>query len=141
MDPRNFLTTAHELATSNLATEADLRTAVSRAYYAAFNTGLEHLARLNPVWERLNHGEVARYLSNSGSPHIETAGKNLERLHRLRIIADYRMRDPKVENMNTVMFWLRRARDIIDLLDQYCHGPVVANGIMQYERKIRRRWR
>ena len=141
MDPRNFLTTAHELATKTSATEADLRTAVSRAYYAAFNAGLEHLARLNPAWERLNHGEVARYLSNSGNPDIETAGKNLERLHRMRITADYRMRDPKLKNKNTVMFWLRRARDIIDSLDQYCHGSAVINGIERYERKIRGRWR
>ena len=136
MDPRNFLTTANELANKTSATAADLRTAISRAYYAAFNTGLEHLAKLNQAWENLNHGEVARYLSNSGNSHIETAGKNLERLHSLRITADYRMRDPRLENKDTVIFWIRRTRNIVDLLDQHCHGSAVANGIREYERKV-----
>lgn len=136
MDPRDFLTTATELANKTSATTSDLRTAISRAYYAAFNTGLEHLANLNQAWERLNHGEVARYLSNSGHPDIETAGKNLVRLHSLRIIADYRMRDPRPENKNTVVLWIRRTRNIVDLLDQYCHGAAVVNGIREYERKI-----
>lgn len=137
MDPRDFLTTASELANKTSATAADLRTAISRAYYAAFNTGLEHLAKLNQAWENLNHGEVARYLSNSGNSDIETAGKNLERLHSLRITADYRMRDPRPENKDTVIFWIRRTRNIVDLLDQHCHGAAVANGIREYERKIR----
>ncbi len=139
MDPRDFLTIANELANKTSATAADLRTAISRAYYAAFNTGLEHLAKLNQAWENLNHGEVARYLSNSGNSDIETAGKNLERLHSLRITADYRMRDPRPENKDTVIFWIRRTRNIVDLLDQHCQGSTVANGIREYERKIRGR--
>ena len=137
MDPRDFLTTASELANKTSATAADLRTAISRTYYAAFNTGLEHLAKLNQAWENLSYGEVARYLSNSGNSHIEIAGKNLERLHSLRITADYRMRDPRPENKDTVIFWIRRTRNIVDLLDQHCHESAVANGIREYERKIR----
>ncbi len=136
MDPRDFLTTASELANKTSATAADLRTAISRTYYAAFNAALEHLVKLNQAWERLNHGEVVRYLSNSGNVYIERAGNLLGRLHSLRITADYRMRDPKPENKNIVALWIRRTRNIVDLLDQHCHGSAVANGIREYERKI-----
>ena len=137
MDPRDFLTTAIELANKTSATKADLRTAISRTYYAAFNAALEHLAKLNQAWERLNHGEVVRYLSNSGNVDIERAGNLLGRLHSLRIIADYRMLNSRPENKNTVVLWIRRTRNIVDLLDQHCHGSAIANGIREYERKIR----
>lgn len=85
----DFLSLARRLAGD--ATEADWRSAVSRAYYAAFHDARQLLADLNFTIPRADraHQYLVFRLSNSGEPAVESAGRDLETLRRLRNRADY----------------------------------------------------
>ena len=89
MNWRDFLPVATRLAAG--ATEADWRTAVSRAYYAAFHVARRLLADLNFTVPRADraHQYLVFRLSNSGESAVEQAGRDLETLRRLRNRADY----------------------------------------------------
>jgi uncharacterized protein (UPF0332 family) len=89
MNWRDFLVLATGLAAGT--TEAEWRTAVSRAYYAAFHVARRLFSDLKfgvPRADRAHQYLVYR-LSNSGEPTVEQAGRNLETLRRLRNRADY----------------------------------------------------
>jgi hypothetical protein len=80
MDPHDFLDVADEL--SRGTREADWRSAVSRAYYAAF-----HVARSLLVEQGFQVPQADRApaylwmrLSNSGHPDLQQAGINLNHL-------------------------------------------------------------
>jgi len=89
MDPREFLTIADELAARTSA--AARRTAISRAYYAAFNAGgqLLRACGFRVGKGAAAHGEVYRCLSNSGDADLARVGSELNDLHSSRNRADY----------------------------------------------------
>ena len=89
MNWRDFLVVATRLAAAT--TEGEWRTAVSRAYYAAFHVARRLLADLQfnvPRADRAHQYLVFR-LSNSGEAAVEQAGRDLDTLRRLRNRADY----------------------------------------------------
>jgi uncharacterized protein (UPF0332 family) len=89
MTGRDFLPLAIQLAAGN--TEAEWRTAVSRAYYAAFHVARELFEDLGfrvPPMDRAHKHLVFR-LSNCGEPQIQQVGFDLDSLRRLRNQADY----------------------------------------------------
>ena len=71
MSPREFLSLADRLLGET--TEADWRTAISRAYYAAFHESRELLASWGFVIRQADqaHTGVSRRLTCSGSPTCE----------------------------------------------------------------------
>ncbi len=88
-----FLDLAHALST-DLDNESALRTAVSRAYYAAFHRAKSYLARTDPHLHLPDHGAshelVPEHLKEHGRTRIEKgAARRLEELKRLRRWADY----------------------------------------------------
>src|SRR5206468_7212368 len=89
MNWRDLLLLAARLAAGT--TEADWRTAISRAYYAAFHVARRLLADLNFTVPRADraHQYLAFRLSNCGESAVEQAGRDLETLRRLRNRADY----------------------------------------------------
>lgn len=89
MNWRDFLLLASRLAAE--ASEADWRTAVSRAYYAAFHVARRLFADLQFIVPRADqaHQYLVFRLSNSGEAAAEQAGRDLETLRRLRNRADY----------------------------------------------------
>jgi uncharacterized protein (UPF0332 family) len=89
MNWRDFLPLATRLAGGT--TEADWRTAVSRAYYAAFHVARRLFADLSFAVPRADraHQYLVFRLSNSGESAVEQAGRDLETLRRLRNRADY----------------------------------------------------
>jgi uncharacterized protein (UPF0332 family) len=89
MNWRDFLSLAARLAAG--ATEADWRTAVSRAYYADIHVARRLLADLNFTVPRADraHQYLVFRLSNCGESALEQAGRDLETLRRLRNRADY----------------------------------------------------
>lgn len=91
--PTDFIDLAGRLAVRPQATEAELRTAVGRAYY-----GAAHLARqtLDAVGAKLQVSlhELHRYLSNSGNAKARSAGDALAHLQTHRIRADYQLDQP-----------------------------------------------
>ncbi len=89
MNGRDFLLVAARLAAET--TEGDWRTAVSRAYYAAFHVIRHSLSDLKFTVPRTDraHQYLVYRLSNSGEAVVEQAGRDLDTLRRLRNRADY----------------------------------------------------
>jgi hypothetical protein len=83
-DPREFGALAERLAASPDAGEAELRTAVGRAYYAVF---LQARDRLGIRGARNIHHRVIAALKHRDP----AAGNQLARLEDLRGVADYEM--------------------------------------------------
>jgi uncharacterized protein (UPF0332 family) len=92
MNGRDFLATARHLAGRGI--EADGRSAVSRAYYAAFHAGRDLLAALRfrtPQADRAHNYLYVR-LNNCGEPSVQHAANLLQDLRTRRNRADYDMR-------------------------------------------------
>jgi uncharacterized protein (UPF0332 family) len=87
--PDNFLNLADDLA--QRGSEADWRTAVSRAYYAAFHAARELLSALGFQVPRASqaHGYLWKRLANCGDPVITLAGNDLNHLQSERNRSDY----------------------------------------------------
>jgi len=89
MKGREFLAVATLLAAR--ATEAEWRSAISRAYYAAFHSAREFLSHLRfhvPAGEQA-HAYLWLRLSNTGDPKTDAIGKLLRDLRGRRNNADY----------------------------------------------------
>jgi uncharacterized protein (UPF0332 family) len=89
MNWRDFLPLAARLAGGT--TEAEWRTTVSRAYYAAFHVARRLLSDLGFTVPRADraHQYLVFRLGNSGEPAVERAAHDLKTLRRLRNRADY----------------------------------------------------
>ena len=89
MTGREFLTIARQLASSS--TEAEWRTAVSRAYYAAFHVAREVMEDLRFAVPRADraHAYLSRRLANCGHSRTQQAGTDLIVLRGDRNQADY----------------------------------------------------
>lgn len=137
MDFRDYLTLARTLAGG--ATEAEWRTASSRAYYAAFHVARELLADLGfrvPQADRA-HGYLWLRLSNSGHADALLAGRLLNELRREWDRADYDDQASviQLEAARSV----QRAEDIIQALDTAAVEPVrtqVTDAMKVYERDV-----
>jgi uncharacterized protein (UPF0332 family) len=137
MDFRDYLTVADDLV--NGGTEAEWRSAVSRAYYAAFHVGCQLLRALGftvPHADRA-HGYVWMRLSNSGHPDVLVAGQDLNYLRRERNRADYDGRRALAHS--TARDRVQLAHDIIRTLDAALVEPTrtrITDAMKLYERDV-----
>ncbi len=94
MNGRDFLDTARHLA--GRSSEADRRSAVSRAYYAAFHVARDLLAALRFRTPRADRAHNYLYvrLNNSGERRVEDAAYRLDNLRGVRNQADYDLHRP-----------------------------------------------
>ena len=124
MEPKKFLELAQALAFEP-SQPAKLRTATSRAYYAAYNVSVETLERMGVQINKGpgGHGQVQRFLGNSKNEELEQISSDLGTLHSGRIAADYRLADPKAENPINVKALVGHAKKVIDTLERCCAGP------------------
>jgi uncharacterized protein (UPF0332 family) len=99
MEPERFLDLALILK-GGRGTPEDYRTAISRAYYAAFHVGVKALEAvgIRPSDGPGGHGEVVRCLGACGDPDTIKVGSRLGTLHSRRLQADYDLNDPAVES-------------------------------------------
>lgn len=137
MNWRDFLLVASRLAAET--TEADWRTAVSRAYYAAFHVARHLLADLRFTVPRADraHQYLVFRLSNSGEAAVEQAGRDLDTLRRLRNRADYDETPALTQSQATAA--LQLARDIIQALDAARQEPTrtrIRDAMIVYERDV-----
>lgn len=92
-DPRDFLTLAQNVAGSPTAGEAELRTAVSRAYYAVHLHARETLSAANQVQSTKSGADheivISKLRSRGGS-----LGDQVDWLRVRRNRADYRLGSP-----------------------------------------------
>lgn len=139
MDPRDF----HKLATElcQHGRPADLRCAVGRAYYAAFNVAAEMFRTWSiPVLQNASgHGEVLRYLGNSNDAELQQVGYKLGNLRGRRNAADYDLSAKDVENGRTVLLLVDEARRAIATMDLCLtparSAPIIA-AIEDYRRRV-----
>ncbi len=139
MDPREFQQLASRLAGGTLPGE--LRSAISRAYYAAYNVGVQVLEELGfRITEGPGgHGEVQNRFGNSGDGDVKRVASQLTSLHTRRIHADYRMQRTDVENQKTVQTVVEQAGRMIRILDGCRSEPKrtqVSNAIQEWERRV-----
>ena len=139
MNGRDFLDTARHLA--GCGGEADGRSAVSRAYYAAFHVARQLLADLNFTVPRADraHQYLVFRLSNCGESVVEQAGRDLETLRRLRNRADYD--DAPAVTRPQAAAAVRLAEGIIQVLDAARPEPTrtrVRDAMIVYERDVLR---
>ncbi|HZL35056.1 MAG TPA: hypothetical protein VFC78_07085 [Tepidisphaeraceae bacterium] len=120
MDPREFTALAIRLTQRATAgTPAECRTAISRAYYAAFNVGAEHLRTMGFRVGKgaAAHGEVQRSLANSGNAGVVAAASELNDLHTSRNRADYQLDRLDVESSANARGFVAQAQVAIRALD------------------------
>ena len=137
MDFRTFLPLADTLA--NGATEAEWRSAASRAYYAAFHVARLLLASLGfrvPRADRA-HPYLWLRLSNAGDAAVMQAGRRLGDLRSDRNLADYdaHLTLPQVTALNDVAL----AEQVIKALDAAAIEPVrsqITTAMRDYERDV-----
>jgi uncharacterized protein (UPF0332 family) len=137
MNFRDHLTLARALAGG--ATEAEWRSASSRAYYAAFHVARLLLLGLGfrvPQADRA-HGYLWLRLSNAGHADTMTAGRDLGQLRRERNWADYD--DHRTITQIDAIQSVQEAEDIIQALDTAAIEPIrteITDAMKIYERDV-----
>ncbi len=127
MTPRDILDVADTLITG--IKEGEWRSAVSRAYYAAFHAARRLLAGCGftvPQAEQA-HGYVWLRLSNSGHPDVVDAGKDLAHLRTMRNWADYDLDQPM--DHSAAIGYVQTAGAILQLLESVPTVPAVLTQI------------
>jgi uncharacterized protein (UPF0332 family) len=137
MDARNFLITADQLARG--ATEADWRSAVSRAYYAAFHVARQLFTTFGFTVPRADraHSYLWLRLCNCGDAAVRRAGADLDVLRRLRNHADYDVDRPLLQA--TALTQVQNARQVIQVLDAAAQDPLktqITDTMKIYERDV-----
>ena len=123
MDPREFHTLARELVIRSRASE--IRTAISRAYYAAHNVGAEILSDMGFSISKGSafHADVWNRLRNSGNLDVNKVRIQLAELHSKRIHADYRLARKDVESQKGAQALVQLAGKMIQTLDECRSEP------------------
>ncbi len=131
MDPRQIHSLAVRLAAGKTAEEH--RTAINRAYYAAYNVGVELLVyrKLSLPMDAEAHRRVREFLANSGDQAINALSGKLRDLYVQREIADYRLHDLTVETPSAALKAVRLAGDVITALDQLSMNADRAQAVRQ----------
>ncbi len=138
MNPHEFLDVADDLAVG--PREGDWRSAVSRAYYAAFHVAWELLRQggfVVPQGDQA-HGYLWLRLSNSGHPDVQQTGTDLKELRGARNWADYQLDRPFVQDV--ALDFTQLGRSIIQQLESLATLPTVLKRVIDtikiYERDV-----
>jgi uncharacterized protein (UPF0332 family) len=135
--PDAYLLLAEKLVTG--MTEEEWRSAVSRAYYAAFHGASEFMGALGfqvPQSEEA-HIYLSRRLSNSGDPTLSRAGRELSVLRSDRNLVDYNFRCNLT--VSTARLQVQSAREIMEILDDCTLEPPrtqVRDAMRDYEANV-----
>jgi hypothetical protein len=138
MNPRDFLDVADEWAANNR--EAEWRSAVSRAYYAAFHVACTLLRRCGFAVPEADQSHAFAWLrlSNAGHPDVQQRGADLKTLRSVRNWADYALERPLDQALAHGQVQL--ALDVVKLLDAVmASGDLmqkITGAIQVYERDV-----
>jgi uncharacterized protein (UPF0332 family) len=138
MNPRTFLDVANTLVTG--LTEAEWRSAISRAYYAAFHVARQVLRQCGFAVPRADqsHSYLWLRLAHAGHPDVESAGNELNSLRRARNRADYDLDRPLAQVY--AIDQVQLAETVIELLDLVSATPAVLTQVTDamkvYERDV-----
>jgi uncharacterized protein (UPF0332 family) len=137
MNERDFLAVARDLATDKR--EAAWRSAISRAYYAAFHAArlfMEDLGFTVPRADKA-HAYLWLRLANSGDPNLIRAGNQLKDLREDRNRCDYDLQ--RIIRQPFAVADIKEAEDIIQTLDAARSEPIrtqIVDAIKIYERVV-----
>ena len=138
MNPREFLAAAMRLLSSS--EQADWRSAVSRAYYAAFHVACQLFQGFGftvPNADRA-HAYLWMRLQNCGAAAIEKVGRDLNALRTRRNDADYYLSRPinPVQTRATVLL----AEQVVQTLDAIVEPTrtQIIDAMKLYERNVLR---
>ena len=139
MNPRDFLKVATKLSKSD--TTAEYRTAISRAYYAAYNVGVELLEGMGcPISKSaVGHEQLSSNFNNSEDIELSKISTQLNDLRSKRNIADYRLERTEIENQKNSQAIVMQAEKMIKFLDRSITGPrrdKIAKSINEYRKRI-----
>jgi uncharacterized protein (UPF0332 family) len=97
--------------------EAHQRTAINRAYYAAYHAASAHVRThdLCPPGQYLSHSLVWRLIRGADDSNSEAIGRRGDALRKLRVMADYQNPFPR-DLSDEVLVALEEASAIIALL-------------------------
>lgn len=131
MDPLDFLRVANTLKDS--AEEAELRTAVGRAYYAVFNHIRSYLASKNVRFENYRiHERLPMSIRNSGGEVAREVGSKFGELRDDRHESDYTMDKAEYEiNTETCGMLVCKANQTIKDFDS-CKCDELVDGVKAY---------
>jgi uncharacterized protein (UPF0332 family) len=137
MDGRDFLALAEQWVLGS--TEAEWRSAVSRAYYAAFHVARQLLRRCGFAVPRADqaHAYLARRLAYAGHPDVCRAGTRLNSLRGDRNRADYDLHLPMTQAHAAAQVQI--AKEIIHHLDAASLDPIktqITDAMKIYERDV-----
>ena len=139
MNPRDLCQLATRLVDGGSPVE--LRTAISRAYYAVYLVAVEHLEGMSFRISKGpgGHGEVQHHFNNSGNVDLQHVSSQLGDLHGKRIRADYQLDRRDVENPKTARALVAQTSQMIETLDRCCLGErriQIIQAIRDWKRKI-----
>jgi uncharacterized protein (UPF0332 family) len=140
MNPHEFLDLAAEWSTG--PSEGEWRSAVSRAYYAAFHVAQDLLRQVGFAVPQDDQAHAYAWLrlANSGNPDVQRAGNDLNELRRMRNRADYDLQRPFEQR--TAIDFVLSATSIVELLEDLARTQPVLDRILaairDYERDVLR---
>ena len=136
MDGRNFLDVAFDLVGE--FREADWRSGVSRAYYAAYHVANEFMRRCGFIPRHHDdiHGFAWVRLANSKNTLVQQAGNTLRDVRVVRNQADYDLQRSFTQLLATRQ--VRLAEDVIRALDQAIATPSTLAQIIPVMRDFER---
>jgi len=137
MNGQDYLRLAESLVVGS--TEAEWRSAVSRAYYAAFHIarGLLISCGFNVPSKETAHAYLWQRLLNAGHPPTITAGGDLQTLRRDRNRADYEFDRPLAQRTATTQ--VNDAKKLIRVLEAAAYEPTktqITDAVKIYERDV-----
>jgi uncharacterized protein (UPF0332 family) len=139
MDAKDYFDLARKLA--QMRTEAALRSAISRGYYAAFHFAknlVEELGFKLPK-DAAAHDKLFYLLHNAGIESAQDVAKLLAELRKRRNLADYDFVQKKMQTYQNCQYDLVRVMGIIDFCENYSSEPLrssLKKGISDYVQKI-----
>jgi len=139
IQPEDFLTLAESWIQGT--SEAEWRSAVSRAYYAAFHKARRVFSDLGfqPPRGDQAHAYLWLRLLNCGDPHVQVAGSDLNSLRRDRNRADYAVDQTMLQSNGLTQ--VQSARQIIQVLNAATIEPTrpqITDSMKTYESNILR---
>lgn len=138
MDPRAFHEVAEEVA--RVGRPAHARTAIGRAYYAAFNVAAGILRDNGFTIGKgpQGHGDVVKHLLGASDAAVRRVGSQVDDLRGRRNKADYRMDATDVEDPKTAVALVAEAGRLITTLEAAFSGPdhaAIVASIQDWKRK------
>ncbi len=133
MNHLDFLDTAARLITIDNPTEADIRTAISRAYYGLYHHVLLWWKSHNfPDYRDRGHAKIQMALSNAGIPNAKKFSIDMKVLNGARRDADYELAlNIPLNRGQAILEQARNSIGAFDVLDK----NTLESGIKNYLRR------